>query len=235
MNRVKITAIAIVSVLFLVLCVPCTVWAKEKAGLGKREKVVLHKANKAIQNDDLQNARDMVRDFIKEQSGDVSARLFLFLGYTWYQGDEPARAREVYKLGLKHAPGNKELHRNYAIACYQTGEFELAGEHFEQAYDLSREKEDGPGFDFLYRAGSAFYQEQDYSGAKRVLQRLDSGAEEMDSDWLKLLSRVYFNLEKWKEAEEIVNRLLDREPLSRDCWKILAQCNIRQKDYAAAA
>jgi len=235
MKKTGTNIVAAVAVLILVLFLSGTVWAKEDSGLGKREKVVLHKANKAMQNQDLQKARKIVRDFLKDSSEDVSGRLFLFLGYTWYQEEKSARAREAYKRGLGHAPGNKELHRNYAVACYRTGKFEPAGKHFEQAYQLSKAQEQGPDYKLLYRAGTAFYQDQDYSTAKGVLQRLLSEAENMESDWLKLLTRIHFNLKEWKEAEQIVNMLLDQDPLNRDYWKMLSQCNIRQSDHAAAA
>lgn len=233
MKKTGTNIVAIVAVLILVICLPRTVWAK--AGLGKREKVVLYKANQAMQNQDLQKAREIVRDFLKDKSGDVSARLFLFWGYTWYQEEDPARARQVYKRGLRHAPKNKKLHRNYAVACYQTGKFKQAGKHFEQAYQLSKPHDQGPDYNLLYRAGTAFYQDQDYSRAKRVLQRLLSETKNTNSDWLKLLTRIHFNLKEWEQAEQILNMLLDKEPLNRDYWKMLSQCNIREKDYAAAA
>ena len=235
MKKTGMNNIAVMVVSILVLCLSCTVWANEGSGLGKREKVVLHKANKAMQNQDLQKARKIVRCFLKESSGEVSGRLYIFLGYTWYQEENSARAREVYKRGLEHAPENKELHRNFAVACYQTGKFEPAGKHFEQAYQLSKPQDQGPDYEFLYRAGTAFYQCQDYSRAKGVLQRLVSEAENVESDWLKLLTRIHFNLKEWKEAEQIVNMLLDKDPLNRDYWKMLSQCNIRQNDHAAAA
>ena len=219
----------------LVFGIPALGCAASDSGLNKKERIILHQARKALDKDELDKSRNIVMSYLQEDPKNVSPQIFLFLGNIWHQKDKPDRARKAYKKGLQSNASNVSLHLNYAVSCYQTQKYQESGKHFQMAYDLQKNSNKESESKLLYKSASAYYQGQEYTAVKKVLNKLLSESDQVSQDWLTLLVQTHINLKEWNKAEKIANRLIDKDPLNKKYWRILSKCNFQQEDYSSAA
>ncbi len=195
------------------------------------EQVALSKAQEKLEQNNPNKCLEILNNY-KEGSTEISSYSFyLLLGNAYYRLDKMDRAKSAYAKGLEINPENENLVLNYALVCFSQQEYLEAGKFFDKAYRVKKD----PEFELLYRAGVAFYHAKQYEKSKEVLQRLVSEADDLQIEWIELLTFSYLALKEWENAKDTLEKLLNQTPDKPKYWKMLARLYLKKQDYENAA
>lgn len=203
--------------------------------LPRQVRNTLYYAQQAIKAENYDQARSTINGYLTEKPDAPYAEVYLLLGNTWFYQENYTAAQEAYQHGLAVIPASVDLHRNYALVCYQTGQFRLSGEHFVEAYNIQKKAGQPPDADFLYQAATAYYQGEHFPLAEITLQQLTANFAPPRQDWLILLAYTQISLKSWAAAEKTIETLLITAPQSAEYWELLAHLNINRNRYRDAA
>ncbi len=206
--------------------------AEKPRRLSPATRSALVKSQEALDQEQYQKAREILSAYLKDHAQEARAEVYWLLGNTWFLQDNLDQACTSYRRGLTCFPKNASLHQNYAVACYLNRDFGAAGDHFVKAFELESEN---PDISLLFKAGSSYYNAENFSRAKQTLSRLIGSAAEVKPEWRKLLVHTHVSLEDWDAAETALTPLLESDRDNPDYWKLLAKLHLNRDDYKSAA
>jgi tetratricopeptide (TPR) repeat protein len=207
--------------------------ATDKSGeeLSKEASKALFEAQELMKNDDFAGGRKFLLDFLATDPDPIPIVLFHMLGYSYSSEGNMEEARKVFKQGYEAAPDDENLLLNYAIATWEVEKFADAAPLFELIY-ATGEKKDSK---FLQQAAAAWYQDENFLEAKRVLKQMLALPEKPKPDWYQMIINICMEMEQMDEAEDYVLEYLRFDPLKAEYWRLLAQFRLDGDDYRSAA
>lgn len=204
--------------------------ASEVPKLSFQENKILYQAQKALEVGDPRQAITMIRQYQVHQSGPVPYPFFSLLGSCHYQLKQYREAAKAFGTALNQQPDDGDLSVKLATCLYQASDYIPAGRQFAAAYGrVSAQKPD-----LLYQSAVAFYQGKDYQHAAQSLEKLIKTTATSENAWMELLLSCRLELQKWSEAESLLNQLLSRQPMHEPYWRLLSQLHLQRKQYREA-
>ncbi len=175
-------------------------------------------------------ALKLLQDYARERTGSLHFRYWFLRGLLEYRLDHLARAEKSFRLALAGYPCYVPTLRNLAVVLLELNRPLEGALLLERAHALSRP----PDPQVLFEAAVFYLQGKRPRRALTLLEglcrrRLPPKA------WLKALVQACLSLQRFDQARRALKRLLRREPGDAVLWRILAELNIRAKDYPAAA
>ena len=208
-----------------------TGFASEGQNLPLALRLVLVKAQKAIDKKYYRNAEKIITDYLSGRSDKPHYLAYYILGNAYYLDKKIKQAYHAYSQAYKLNPSYWPACVNLAKVSYDLKKYRETGDLFIRAYEISKK----PNPDFLYEAGVAYYQGKHYRQAKAVLQRLMKETKPIKVSWLKLFVFTCLKLKDWNSAERCLLSLLSRTSTDDTYWKLLAQVRLQKGDYRGAA
>lgn len=235
MGLVK-NGVIIFLVIFFIVCGPFLILklhADDKPQrLSPATRKVLLKSQEAIKQKQYQKARNVLQIYLKDHFQESTVDVYLLLGNAFFMEDLMTSACNTYYKGMKRFPNNFFLIQNYAIASYYNKNFQDAGDYFLKAYENNPEKSN---VNLLYKAASAYYNAKNFQSARQTLEKLMITAEDIKSEWQKILVYTYISLEEWHLAENTLYLLLAEDKKNAGLWKLLAKLYLNQHNYKNTA
>ncbi len=208
-----------------------TGFASDGQNLPLALRLVLVKAQKAIDKKCYRDAEKIITDYLSGRSNKPHYLAYYILGNAYYLDKKIKQAYHAYSQSYKLNPSYRPACVNLAKVSYDLRKYREAGDLFIRAYEISKK----PNPDFLYEAGVAYYQGKHYRQAKAVLQRLMKEIKPIKVPWLKLFVFTCLELKDWNSAERCLLSLLSRTSTNDTYWKLLAQVRLQKGDYKGAA
>lgn len=135
---------------------------------------------------------------------------------------------DTFHLVLENEPDNADVYNNLAVAYTCVADFEHAETYFIKALELD------PQLAQAYiNLSDLYYKAGDLASAVGTLQR---GSYELQDNLTiaHLLARVYIDDQRWEDAIEELERVLDGEPENYDAFYDLGHVCFELGDYEGA-
>ena len=135
---------------------------------------------------------------------------------------------DTFHAVLETAPDNADVYNNLAVAYSCVADFEHAENYFVKALELD------PQLAQAYiNLSDLYYKAGDLASAVGTLQR---GSYELQDNLTiaHLLARVYIDDQRWEDAIEELERVLDSEPENYDAYYDLGHVCFELGDYEGA-
>ena len=135
---------------------------------------------------------------------------------------------DTFHAVLETAPDNADVYNNLAVAYSCVADFEHAENYFVKALELD------PQLAQAYiNLSDLYYKAGDLASAVGTLQR---GSYELQDNLTiaHLLARVYIDDQRWEDAIEELERVLDGEPENYDAYYDLGHVMFELGDYESA-
>lgn len=135
---------------------------------------------------------------------------------------------DAFSAVLESEPDNADVYNNMAVAYSCIGKFEQAENFFTKAIELD------PQLAQAYiNLSDLYYKAGDLAAAVGTLQR---GSYELQDNLTiaHLLARVYIDDQRWEDAIEELDRVLDGEPENYDAYYDLGHVLFELGDYEGA-
>ena len=135
---------------------------------------------------------------------------------------------DAFSLVLENEPDNADVYNNMAVAYSCMGDIEQAEKFFVKAIELD------PQLAQAYiNLSDLYYKAGDLASAVGTLQR---GSYELEDNLTlaHLLARVYIDDQRWDDAIDELERVLDGEPENYDAYYDLGHVYFEMGDYEGA-
>jgi tetratricopeptide (TPR) repeat protein len=212
----------------LSISMPCNTWAGET--LSVPEQRILYRAQQAMDKEEFGKVRDLLSSYLTRHPDTQPALFFLTLGNACFQSADLERAAHWYQKGFDKHPDDVTLCRNLAAARYGLEQFNKAGKLFEKGYQLATPKEP----ELLYQAGVAYYQAEQFTSCRAVLETLFKATDKRAKPWMRLMIQVCYEQKDFTRAENLLTEFLEIYPQEKEYWKLLAGIQTELGRYKAA-
>lgn len=137
-------------------------------------------------------------------------------------------AIDAFSSVLETVPDNAEVYNNMGVAYSCLGNFEQAENYYVKAIDLNPEMAQA-----YINLSDLYYKAGDLASALGTLQR---GSYELRDNLAiaHLLARVYIEDQRWDDAIDELDRVLEGEPENYDAYYDLGHVYFELGDYEAA-
>jgi len=189
----------------------------------------VYKAQEKMKTKDYKGAVSILQDFRKENTADDAGVYYLALGNAYYSSGEKQKAFDIFSVGHKKYPAEKDICSNAAITAYELEKYPDAGELFYSLYKITKKPE------HLYRAGVAMYLGHKMREAEKLSDELLSKSGQQKIEWLKLAISIKMESSKWRSALNIIAGYLQKAPADAQMWRIKAQVYLNMERFAEAA
>ena len=213
----------------LSISMPCNTWSGET--LSVPEQRILYRAQQAMDKEEFGKVRDLLSSYLTRHPDTQPALFFLTLGNACFQSADLERAAHWYQKGFDKHPEDVTLCRNLAAARYGLEQFNKAGKLFEKGYQLATPKEP----ELLYQAGVAYYQAEQFTSCRAVLETLFKSTDKHLKPWMRLMIQVCYEQKAFARAENLLTEFLEIYPQEKEYWKLLAGIQTEGDRYKAAA
>ncbi|CAN2042616.1 Tetratricopeptide repeat-containing protein [Candidatus Magnetomoraceae bacterium gMMP-15] len=219
-------------IILILMLFPAALFADiDTSSLNREEQKTLYKAQKAIKNNEFKEAREIIFNYLEKQLNQPNALLYYVLGNAWYLDEHFQKAYNIYAKAYQLMPDSFSICINFAKVSYEIENYSKAAELFKKAYKLSNPVDP----ELLYQAGVAFYQTNDFAKARSVLKQLLDSNKKIKKSWLQLFVHICLELKQWNEAKSFLENFLNHNSMDDEYWKLLAQIQLKTKDYRSAA
>lgn len=135
---------------------------------------------------------------------------------------------DTFHVVLETEPNNAEVYNNLAVAYSCLADFEHAESYFIKALELNSQMAQA-----YINLSDLYYKSGDLASAVGTLQR---GSYELQDNLTiaHLLARVYIDDQRWEDAIEELERVLDGEPENYDAYYDLGHVCFELGDYEGA-
>jgi len=198
--------------------------------LGPALHQVLYQAQEQMQAKKEARALGLLQDYARRHPGPLHFRYWLLRGILEYHLGRLTQAEKSFRRSLRGHPCYLPTLRNLAVTLLELGRPLEGAPLLQRAYALSQP----PDPQVLYQAAMLYLQGRRPGRALAILEELCRRPHARKS-WLKALVQCCLDLKRFDQARGVLKRLLRREPGDPLLWRILAELNIRVKDYPAAA
>ncbi|KAM8883413.1 protein O-mannosyl-transferase TMTC1 [Synchiropus picturatus] len=204
-------------------------------------------------------AEDLLKESLRH--GPHFADAYSSLASLYAEQRRFAEANEVYVKGIENCPDSSDLHNNYGVFLVDTGQGELAAEHYQQAVRLkpahyvamvnlgrllrsSNENKEAESWykralqvtrkaDILTPLGALYYNTGRYEEALQVYREAASMQPESTDTWLAL-AQVLAMAGRSKEAAKMTVGIISREDGCIECYRLLSAIYSKQGNYSEA-
>ncbi|WP_162138606.1 tetratricopeptide repeat protein [Pseudodesulfovibrio piezophilus] len=176
-------------------------------------------------------AAELIAQYRKTTRETISAEVYIAQGGALYQAQKMQQALLPFQEGLTLYPDNEYLNLNLGIVYYELKQFTEAGKLLEKTYRVQKEKKP----EFLYQAGSAYYQGKKFDKSARVMTFLIKESPSPRVEWVRLAVHALLGAHRQKQAESMLITFLSVSPEESDYWKLLAKLYLDKEEYAKAA
>ena len=137
-------------------------------------------------------------------------------------------AIDVFSAILETEPANSDIYNNMGVAYASLGKFEQAETYYVKALDINPELAQA-----YINLSDLYYKAGDLASALGTLQK---GSYEIRDNLAiaHLLARVYIEDQRWDDAIEELDRVLEGEPENYDAYYDLGHVYFELGDYEAA-
>jgi tetratricopeptide (TPR) repeat protein len=181
-------------------------------GISERVFKILDQAQELIDAEDFPGAREALEAGLARRTTSYErAQMLNMLGYSWYESEDLARARETYAeaLAIPDLPPSMLVALNLTLGqIYLVDEaYGEAEQHFRTL--LGFEDQETPGN--LVLLAAALLGQEDYEGAlDPVLQAIGTVEARGDlprENWLSMLSSIYFEIGDYEAMRDVIEKL----------------------------
>lgn len=221
--RRKTQYISIASLLSLMLgllaALHLAVPSAQASELPNAARVVLSKAHEHMQEEEYQQALQLLQDFqsrAKEKEPDPAQadprgyhhpEVYFLLGNIHQTLENPERAEEAYLNGLKRDPEHVQARVNLARVCHEQDKFQEAARHFQKAYQF----EDKEKPEYLYFAAVSWLMQESLQESIQCFEQLlKEHPGQIKLKWRENLVHAYLSADRNEQALEHI-QILARE------------------------
>ena len=232
-NTKRIKALAIVMLLVTgFIFYTITGFAQEgldnKTPLPEDAKKAMVEAQKLFENKEVENARNVLQDYMDTTHDTIPADAYLMLGYYWYNDKKLDEALKVFKEGYEAYPDNNDLMSYYGSTLYEMGEFAEAAPLLEKRYEESESKD----IRMLEAAAGAYYQLKSYDDTIRVVKEMIDSQYDPKPEWINMLIGIYQEQEEYNRAIEVIETYMAISGAPKETWlKQIIACYYAQQNY----
>lgn len=190
------------------------------------EEVELLEKVRPLMADDLPKAEATLKKQIKPDS---SAMLDFTLAGVQFQQDKMAEALDNYRRCVTKFPSFRRAYRNLGLIHARDGRFDEAIAAFTRMIEL------GGGDAYSYGLlGYSYAAKEDFQ-ASEAAYRSALLLQPESSEWRLGLTRSVFRQEKFQDAANLLNALLEKYPDNADFWLLQAHTYLGMKQNLKAA
>ncbi len=192
------------------------------------------RAEKAAQNGDLDEARDILADAVAAGGDRDHPAVRYRLGVYLLELEQPTEALPHLRAASEQAPEAAMVWRELGRAAYESGELAEAGAAFEMAYRRQVAAEAEP--ELLYYSGIAWILADRPENALDVLEPLVAAAPDtVPREWVRALVSAAAGADAPDRAEAGIERLLRDHPSDAESWRLASQVAQLSGDMPLAA
>lgn len=212
------------------LCVPAVFAASGADFLTPAQFEKFNKANELFEKEDYNGIITLLHDEVEKKKEPHPYGCIMY-GVAHMRKNDNRKAMSIFRKGIAASPDYAALHLNLGVAHLQEEEFEPAGDCFMKAFSLDPQSTSAQVY--IYSAAQCYYFAQKYARSLETVQKVLEHPS-LKPDWLNLAAVNCMQLNKWKEAEAYLLRLVEMEPEKRQNWKSLAYSRLRQNNHNRA-
>ena len=190
----------------------------------------LHQSHMLMDQKDYARAATVLRAYVDEAGEGAPPEAWISLGAALYESGDVAGAAQTFRQGHGAHPDNPLLCLNAGITLLELERFGEAAPLLETAYGLQRP----PKPEWLFQAGSAYYQHKDYKGSARVLLRLLESTPAPRKEWIQLTVHALLESNQIARAESLLLDYLTLSPREDAYWRLLAKLYLEREQYVQA-
>ncbi len=243
MNR-KNCAAALICMVLLLLCgsvfFPAPAlggawsWAAWQLRLSPAEQRALLQAQELAAKKKEREALAVLETFCRNHSRSAPVLLEFMAGNLQFSLERFRDAAASYQRVVHIIPECLPARENLGMVFLSLRQYRQAGEQFAAAAALARESDSGRLDSLLKYAGTAWLLAADYEQALPYFRELVEQRQHVSRKSVQALVRVYLELQRQEEAEEIVVRILNRFPNDPGYWRLLARVRLRRQAYKSS-
>ncbi|MBN1903899.1 MAG: TonB family protein [Deltaproteobacteria bacterium] len=199
-----------------------------KTALSEEAQKAMVEAQKLFENKEVENARNVLLDYMDTTNDTIPSDVYLMLGYYWYNDKKLDEALKVFKEGYEAYPDNQDLTSYYGATLYETGKFEEAGPLMEKRYEES----DAKDIKMLEAAAASYYQTKNYDNTIRVIKEMIDFQDDPNPKTISMLIGIYMEKKDYNSAIDTIETYMDIPDAPKKAWfKQIAMCYKAQGNH----
>ena len=235
LNRImKVSFTVVLAFLFLTGAAFCQEdqKKKEQPRLTREAQLALIDAQKFFEKDDYKSAIKPILDYLATNPEEIGEQVYLTLGYCYSRTGNNKEALKTFKKGHEEYPDNFDLLTFYATTLYDTEDWSKAAPLLEQVYEKDEKKHDN----YLEASYSAYYQNNKFEDAIRILKKLIKVSNNVKQNWYTTIFQIYYGeMNDLDKAEKFLHEALDIYPMEPNYWNFLSLIRNEREDFYGMA
>lgn len=155
--------------------------------------------------------------------GTEQALVSAYSAYAYLALGRYAEAADAAQAALKTASLPEELRPKLLFVL---GQAQLQRERFAEAAEALEQADQDP--QILYLAAYARYRLYQFERAALLLRRAIDASSTVQDEWYRLLLACYLEGKNYAEAEQLIRRLIARQPQNRELWQQWLALNLER-------
>ncbi len=165
----------------------------------------------------------------KDIGPDSSAAIDFVLANLYFQNEALDDAAKYYRSAIEKFPDYRRAHKNLGLLLVQQGDFAAALAHISSAVELG--DRDGRNYGLM---GYAYINQENYLAAEQAYRNAIL-QDPKTKDWQVGLARCLLQMERYKEAVSLFDKLLAENPSDPTYWMLQANAYLGLERPQAAA